>query len=369
MDGLDYTVGLPSGWPRVGGSGAAAPAPVHSPVSLPGERPHGSVRRALWSHWRAVRALDSVHLLAPGRGVRTLHAAQPLLAVVIGRLRGRGPLLLGAVPDVHLAGVDPVAARLDGAGSGVRAVLHARPRLVRHASPPLLTGWPQRGAIHLRAVSKTTMRRVLVCLVPVCLGACAARPPAVIPDPKPALQLAAADALVRAGCLECLVSAYHAYDVLRSTPSVVEAATAGAIRAAALVALRQHELGMVDEGYLALARGLTSGQTSLPAFLPQLLDVIDALPSASIGAGHPTSAADLTKMDTLRTNRAAWTAMLRGAAGIDEAAAYTWLSFMCGATEARAMTRDELFAPVSTFGDTALILYRQATCRGVVEPQ
>jgi tetratricopeptide (TPR) repeat protein len=214
------------------------------------------------------------------------------------------------------------------------------------------------------------MRRVPLCVFLVCLGACARpRPPAVSPEPGPAIQLAAADSLVRAGCLECLVSAYHAYDALRSTPSAADAATAGAIRAAALVALRQHELGMVDEGYLTLARDLTAGHPSLPAFLPQVLDVIDALPSASIGAGHPTSDADLTKMDTLRTNRAAWAVMLRDAAGVDEAAAYTWLSFMCTATEARAMTREELFAPVSTFSDTALIVYRQATCRGVVEPQ
>jgi tetratricopeptide (TPR) repeat protein len=213
------------------------------------------------------------------------------------------------------------------------------------------------------------MRIVFASLLLVCLEACAPRPPAVSPDPTPAIQLAAADGLVRAGCLECLVSAYHAYDTLRSTPAVADEATAGAIRAAALVALRQHELGMVDEGYLTRARDLVSSHSSLPAFLPQVLDVIDALPPASIGAGHPTSDADLSKMATLRTNRAEWTAMLRGAAGVDEAAAYTWLSLMCNAAEARTMTPEELFAPVSTFSDTALVVYRQATCRGVVGPQ
>jgi len=183
------------------------------------------------------------------------------------------------------------------------------------------------------------------------------------------VQLAAADRLVRAGCLDCLVAAYEAFDALRSTSSVADAATAGAIRAAALVALRQRELGMVDQGYLANARALVSGHANLPAFLPHVLDVIDALPSASIGAGHPTSDADLTKMATLRANRGAWTDMLRGAAGVDEAAAYTWLSFMCNATEARAMTREDLFVPVSTFSEAPLIAYREATCRGVVEPQ
>jgi hypothetical protein len=66
-------------------------------------------------------------------------------------------------------------------------------------------------------------------------------------------RLAAADALVRAGCFDCLASAHAEYSSLRSITSVSAAATLGAIRTAALLAVRQRELGALDSGYLARA--------------------------------------------------------------------------------------------------------------------
>lgn len=200
-------------------------------------------------------------------------------------------------------------------------------------------------------------------------AACAPKKaPNVGPDERAAARLAAADVQVRAGCFDCLVAAYRDYDALRQVSSTHDAATAGAIRAAALVALRQHELGMADDGYLMKARDLAVAEPNVPGWLPKILDIIDALPTASIGAGRPTNDADLEKSRRLRTNHDAWSAVLRESAGYDEAAAYAWLSLMCGAREARAMSREELFAPASTFGDTPLIGYREMTCRGV-EPE
>jgi hypothetical protein len=73
---------------------------------------------------------------------------------------------------------------------------------------------------------------------------------AVPSGPSPSERLAAADALVLAGCLDCLGDAYRGYDALRSMPSVADMAAAGLVRTAALIALRERELGMVDEGYL-----------------------------------------------------------------------------------------------------------------------
>src|SRR3982751_890761 len=95
--------------------------------------------------------------------------------------------------------------------------------------------------------------RLLVCAVLIVGGpACSARrPPAVAAPPPatPAQRLQAADALVPARRLECLVAAYGEYDLLRAFAPARQAAIAGAIRSAALVSLRQRELGMVDEGY------------------------------------------------------------------------------------------------------------------------
>src|SRR5215218_10163540 len=84
------------------------------------------------------------------------------------------------------------------------------------------------------------------------MAACAPKRPAVSvtpPPPTPAQRLNSADALVRAGCLDCLLAAYGEYDLLRGFPAARDAATAGAVRSAALIAVRQRELGMVDEGY------------------------------------------------------------------------------------------------------------------------
>src|SRR5215217_2617567 len=94
------------------------------------------------------------------------------------------------------------------------------------------------------------MRRWLILLLAV--SACAHPKPATPPDLHTA-RIAAAAALVRAGCLDCLTAAYREYDALRGLPAAADAATAGVVRAAALVALREKELGMRDDGYLERA--------------------------------------------------------------------------------------------------------------------
>src|SRR5437763_15801268 len=96
-------------------------------------------------------------------------------------------------------------------------------------------------------VSKRGMRRLCAIAILVALPACSsAKPPAVLPSARIPERLADADRLVRAGCLDCLIDAYGEYDKLRTFPSARGAATAGAIRAAGLIALRQRELGQVD---------------------------------------------------------------------------------------------------------------------------
>jgi hypothetical protein len=114
--------------------------------------------------------------------------------------------------------------------------------------------------------------RLVACLIVLlALSACARdalKPAAVMPPgPPPTERLAVADRLVRAGCLDCLLEAYREYQALRAIPSAGRAATMGAIRAAGLIALRQRELGMADEGYLAAAKELSSSTTNLPAWI------------------------------------------------------------------------------------------------------
>jgi tetratricopeptide (TPR) repeat protein len=200
---------------------------------------------------------------------------------------------------------------------------------------------------------------------------CGRKPPAVVvaPAPTPAQRLASADALVRAGCLECLLAAYGEYDLLRGFPAARDSATAGAVRSAGLIALRERELGLVDEGYSQRARALLIGAPNLPGWLSTLLDIIEVLPVSVGGITRtPTSDLDLERGRVLRANRDAWSARLRELAPVDELAAYVWLAFTCGAGETRNLSMDELVEPAATFRDTPLIGFKRAICRGI-EPE
>jgi len=198
------------------------------------------------------------------------------------------------------------------------------------------------------------------------VAACsAARPPAVVPDATIPTRLADADRLIRAGCLDCLVEAYGEYDLMRGIPAARDAATAGAIRAAALIALRERELGHADEGYLRRARDLLSASAADPAgSLVVMLDVIDAMPNAGAGSARtPTSDIDLDRMSRLRINADAWRARLSALAPDDELSAYTYLSFACATTPPQSETIDDLVAPVGPWRATPLIAFKRAICR------
>jgi tetratricopeptide (TPR) repeat protein len=204
------------------------------------------------------------------------------------------------------------------------------------------------------------MRRCLLLIL--ALSACAHPKPGPPPDLHSA-RLAAADAQVRAGCLDCLVAAYREYEALRSMPPAAVRATAGVVRSAALIALRERELGMVDEGYLQRARDAAAAMPDAAAPLVGLLDVIDATAAASVGAGRPTSDVDLERMRINREKRVVWTDMLREAAGTELAAAYTWMSFVCGSSDIRnTLSRDAILTPAAPFSDAPIVQYRTALC-------
>src|SRR4051794_30704285 len=113
------------------------------------------------------------------------------------------------------------------------------------------------------------MRRSLTVLL-LAVSACAHPRPVVPPDLHIA-RLAVAAAQLRAGCLDCLTAAYREYDALRAVPAALDAATIGVVRAAALVALREQELGMDDEGYVTRAREAVALRPIVPAPLVRIL--------------------------------------------------------------------------------------------------
>jgi tetratricopeptide (TPR) repeat protein len=171
---------------------------------------------------------------------------------------------------------------------------------------------------------------------------------------------------VRDGCLECLIDAYGEYDLLRAFAYARDAATTGAVRAAALIARRQRELGMIDDGYLQRARSLVSNAPAVPAWIATVLDVLDVLPATGGGVMRtPTSDLDLERQRQLRLNFDAWRARLREAASLDELGAYAWLSLACGASEMRDLTIEEIFEPAARFRETPLVALKRATCRRI----
>ena len=187
------------------------------------------------------------------------------------------------------------------------------------------------------------------------------RPPTA-PGATPAARLAAADALVRAGCFDCLTAAYREYDALRSisSPSVSDAATAGAIRSAALLAMRERELGTEDSGYLKKARDLAATTATAPA-LTGLLEIADTLPTR--GAARMVSDdVELARMQAANRNRAVWTDTLRGHADEDPLAAYLWLSFNCAYTGTGQQTVGEWLALSPTWRETPLLVFKGAVC-------
>lgn len=190
--------------------------------------------------------------------------------------------------------------------------------------------------------------------------------PAATPPPTPAQRLTSADSLVRAGCLDCLIDAFNEYDQLRQYAPVADAATAGAVRAAALVARRERELGLSDDGYARRARALIAAGAAIPSWMTTALDIVEVLPGSGGGMTRtPTSDIDLDRQRVLRINQSQWTTMLRDAAPTDELAAYLWLALACSATEMRDLSIDQLMAPVEPLASAPLIVMKRATCRSV----
>ena len=201
---------------------------------------------------------------------------------------------------------------------------------------------------------------------------CASAPARTPVAPTPDLQsrLAAANALLRVGCFDCLTDAFREYDAVRTTAradaATVDAATAGAVRSALLLDLRERELGMSDDGYLARARILAGGRDDLNAQFSAALDMIDTI--SWRGAVNDAQTAAIAR---LLRNRDSWQPLFRGHAGESPFDAYLWLTIACATGESARLMQlapSELMAPFDAFSDAPLLDYKLATCVGPRRP-
>ncbi len=173
--------------------------------------------------------------------------------------------------------------------------------------------------------------------------------------PPPGARLLAADALVRAGCLDCLLEAYREYEALLVHPVVGRTAVLGAIRAATLIALRDRELGTAEYGHMARARELAAAP-EVPPDLARLIDIADLMPSA----GRPP-VTDAQVADSLRysRNREEWTAWVRSHAADDELFGYVWVRMGCESA-AQPVAGDEALHAAGPAGATPLLAFKEA---------
>lgn len=188
------------------------------------------------------------------------------------------------------------------------------------------------------------MRRAFLVLIVAGFAGCSSappKPPFNNSETRAPQRLADADALLRAGCYDCLLDAYRAYDAERALPFFAGTATLGAARAATLLALRERELGTADSGYVATARSLLNGLPGLSPTLSRILEIVDALPWRVGFQRAPATDTQLEQSRILRENISTWTAWLREEAPKDFVSAYAWLSMLCGSVDGRRMTAEQ----------------------------
>jgi tetratricopeptide (TPR) repeat protein len=207
------------------------------------------------------------------------------------------------------------------------------------------------------------MRSLALGLAIALLSACAHAPAAARPSgPTPVERLAAADDLVREGCLDCLIAAFREYDALRTITTATDSPTAGAVRAAALIALRERELGMMDEGYLDRARAILSGNSALQVTYGVVLDIIDTGTRRVRGVSEPGA---MDRSRALVANRTMWLAFLRPHADDDALFADTWIWFSCSQSTNRGdKNADALLAPLVRFQTAPVAQYQASVCTG-----
>lgn len=213
---------------------------------------------------------------------------------------------------------------------------------------------------------------VTLALVLCACTACAPHTPppvAARPDVGHAEQvrLDAADALFRAGCLDCLRDAFNAYESVRAAsitpaPQVVHAAT-GAVRTALLIELRERELGTSDDGYLQRARDLLVTQADLDPVFQTLIAIVDTMQWRFLRVGGASfDLAGLQRLRTVQTNRAEWLDLLQRRADEDELSASLWVAFSCANSPPAARQPTVLAAVLPSLHDAPGVRYEVGIC-------
>ncbi|HEY2907021.1 MAG TPA: hypothetical protein VGJ29_14055 [Vicinamibacterales bacterium] len=199
------------------------------------------------------------------------------------------------------------------------------------------------------------------------VGSCAHKAPAVVvpAGPTTAVRIARAEALIREGCLDCLLEAFNEYDALLANAAVGEAALNGAVETATLIALRERELGLLDEPFMDRARELAAGSKPLDAAYAPLFEIIETMPARrTVGPGALGDDRSLAAIQKAYRNRDAWLDVLHDRAEQDAVFAYAWLAFNCTAPLNGINQGDvpRWLGATGSWCDSPLLTFRAATC-------
>jgi tetratricopeptide (TPR) repeat protein len=188
--------------------------------------------------------------------------------------------------------------------------------------------------------------------------------------PAPArARAAAAAALVRAGCLDCLIEAYDAYRALLTDPSIASDAVTAAAQTAALIAVRERELGIADSGRLDEARALASASPALSAAIAPLFEIIETLGARGApGTGPVANDSQLALIAKATRSRMAWMDLLRARADESGLTAYVTVAFSCSYDSPRDEAIETLLGALPSWRDTPLIRFRLASCTALRAP-
>src|SRR5262249_53851834 len=208
-------------------------------------------------------------------------------------------------------------------------------------------------------MTRPRLRQLIVLALVVLGSGCAAKRRQSVKPPTPsaaAVRLNAANEAVNSGCLDCLITAYREYTALLPIPEVSVAATAGAIRAAALIDIRERELELLEGDYGEAAQDLAVSAPTDGALFSELLDIVGALRLGPEGI-RPSTDEQVAAMLRFASNRAQWTEFLRGTASQELLAKYAWLAFACDTLNSRFIDPEAARALGGDLRETPLLMF------------
>lgn len=136
-------------------------------------------------------------------------------------------------------------------------------------------------------------------------GCAAKKPRAPVAEPFPPADFARAEALVTAGCYDCLRDALDIYEAIRVRHPTETLVSDRVLTTSLVLAIRERELGMVDHGYGDRARGV-AGLASGPAQAGTLVEIVDTIPWPQTARARDEGGLSLERVRAAGERRAAW---------------------------------------------------------------